>query len=123
MGAYPRPDRVATGYAYDPSRKHEAAFRQFTGPGRKREAVRALAERGRPERPCRVGQPLPPAGPEPRAPLRRRPRAVRRPAAGREPRPREGNRPLRRRPRSRILVVCRTDDPRRAEALLPRPRM
>ena len=47
-------------------------------------------------------------------------RALRRPAAGREPRPDQGDRPLRAGPRDEVHELRRAHDPRRAEAPLPR---
>ena len=63
---------------------------------------------------------LPAARPRPRAPLHVHRRAARRPRAGREPRPDQGDRPLRARPRHEVHELRRADDPRRAEAPLPR---
>ena len=46
------------------------------------------------------------------------PRVLRRPAAGRQPRPRQRDRPLRPRPRHPLHRLCLADDPRRTEAPL-----
>ena len=64
---------------------------------------------------------LPPAGAPARPPLPARERAPRRPHAGRVAGSDQGDRPLRSRSRDRVLLVRRADDPRRDQALLPRP--
>ena len=67
-----------------------------------------------------AGRALPAARPPARPPLPARRRAARRPRAGRLARAAEGDRPLRPRARDRVLLVRRPDDPRRAQAPLPR---
>ena len=64
---------------------------------------------------------LPAARPPARPPLPARRRAARRPRAGRVARPHQGDRPLRPRARGRVLQLRGPDDPRRAQAPLPRP--
>ena len=91
-------------------------------PHRLGRALRPLAAARRPKRARRARHPLPAARPQARPALRRRPRAVRGPASGRQPRPGQGRRSVRRRARDRLLLVRRSDHPRRAQALLPRPR-
>ena len=83
----------------------------------------ALPRKRRPCRARRARGALPAARAPARPPLPARQRAARRPDAGREHRPREGDRPLRPRARHRVLELRRADDPRRAEALLPRLRL
>ena len=75
----------------------------------------------RPGRPRDARRALPAAGPPARAPLPAPRGAVRRPLPGRLPRAREGDRPLRPRARRRVLELRGADDPRRDQALLPRP--
>ena len=86
-------------------------------------ADRALLERahaGRPGR-ARAARPaLPAARPPARPPLPARRRAARRPDPGRLARAAEGDRPLRPDARDRVLELRRADDPRRAQAPLPR---
>ena len=94
------------------------------GPGRARAggppAARPLPPRGRPGRARAARRALPAARPPARPPLPARRRAARRPDPGRVARAAQGDRPLRPGPRDGVLVVRGADDPRRAQAPLPR---
>ena len=84
-----------------------ARVRGISGPGRPRgadHAQHALRQAARPALP-------------------RRQRVLRRPAPGRQPRPGQRDRPLRPRARHPLHRLRLADDPRRAEAPLPRPRL
>ena len=80
-------------------------------------------EYGRPRRARGAGGAFPAAGARSRTALHVHRRALRRPASGGEPRPDQGDRPLRARPRDEVHELRRADDPRRAEAPLPRQGM
>ena len=82
--------------------------------------ARALPPRRRSGRARGARRALPAARAPARAPLPARRRAARRPRPGRLARPAEGDRPLRPRARDRVLVLRGPDDPRRAQAPLPR---
>ena len=83
-------------------------------------AARPLPPRGRSRRARAARHALPAARAPARAPLPARRRAARRPRPGRLARAAQGDRPLRPGARDRVLVVRRADDPRRAQAPLPR---
>ena len=86
-------------------------------------AADPLPRGGRPVGARGAGGALPAARAAARSPLPAPERAARRPDAGREHGPREGHRPFRPQPRDRLFDLRRADDPRGAEALLPRLRV
>ena len=85
-----------------------------------RELWRRFTEHARSGGAGRAGRALHAVGAADGKPLRRRLGAVRRSVPGRQSRPAERRRPLRREPRHALRGLRQADDPRRAEALLPR---